>query len=246
MKILMADDDRISRVLMQRILEADGDHTLTMVNDGEEAWQKLLTSPEPFDVCLFDIMMPRLDGLALIRLMRSDNRFVSTPVILCTSINDRTTVRKAALLSVTQYIVKPYTRENVLVKIHQIQSNAVDPRSIEDSATVCTRLGVDAATYRTLLEGIVQEACESMERLQTVRSPADKQALLGRINGLKGSALSLGARALATQLRALEETLERIEVRDGLALSASEKIIVAVTFHEIAILRKHLQRLPPV
>jgi CheY-like chemotaxis protein len=246
MKILMADDDRISRVLMQRILEADGGHTLTMVNDGEEAWQKLLASPEPFDVCLFDIMMPRLDGLALITLMRSDNRFVSTPVILCTSINDRTTVRKAALLSVTQYIVKPYTRENVLGKIHQIQNNVADPRSIEDSATVCTRLGVDAATYRTLLEGIVQEACESMERLQTVRSPTDKQALLGQINGLKGSALSLGARALATQLRALEETLERIEVRDRLALSASEKIIVAVTFHEVAILRKHLQRLPPV
>jgi CheY-like chemotaxis protein len=34
MKILIAEDDRISRLLMQRILEADGGHALTMANDG--------------------------------------------------------------------------------------------------------------------------------------------------------------------------------------------------------------------
>jgi CheY-like chemotaxis protein len=71
MKILIAEDDRISRLLMQRILEADGGHALTMANDGEEAWQQLLASPEPFDVCLLDIMMPRLDGLGLIARMRA-------------------------------------------------------------------------------------------------------------------------------------------------------------------------------
>ena len=245
MKILIAEDDRISRLLMQRILEADGGHTLTTVNDGEEAWQQLLASPEPFDVCLLDIMMPRLDGLGLITRMRADPRFKALPIILCTALNDRTTVQKAVLLSVTQYIVKPYTRANVVEKIHLVRSNISGHRSLEDSSVVCARLGVDSETYRTLLESLVVDAIEWTELLLTTRSLAGQQALLVRLNGMKGSALSLGARGLAAQLRVAEETLEKTEAKDREKFGPPDNLATVVK-HEIDVLQKYLQAPPRV
>jgi CheY-like chemotaxis protein len=244
MKILIAEDDRISRLLIQRILEADGGHALTMVNDGEEAWQQLLASPEPFDVCLLDIMMPRLDGLGLITRMRADSRFKALPVILCTALNDRTTVQKAVLLSVTQYIVKPYTRANVVEKIHLVHSNISGHRSLEDASVVCARLGVDSETYRMLLGSLVEDATEWTELLQTTRSLAGQQSLLVRLNGLKGSALSLGARGLAAQLRVAEETLDKTEAKDREKFGPPDNLAAEVK-HEIEVLQKHLE-VPPV
>jgi CheY-like chemotaxis protein len=243
MKILIADDDRISRLLIQRILESDGGHSLTVANDGEEAWQQLLASPEPFDVCMLDIMMPRLDGLGLITRMRANSRFKNLPVILCTALNDRTTVQKAVLLSVTQYIVKPYTRANVVEKVHLVHSSMAGHQSLEEGSVVCARLGVDSETYRTLMESLLEDAREWTELLLSTRSLAGQQALLVRLNGLKGSALSLGARDLATQLRVAEETLEKTEAKDREKFGPPDNLVADVK-REIEVLQKHLQAPP--
>jgi CheY-like chemotaxis protein len=245
MKILIAEDDRISRLLMQRILEADGNHSLTMASDGEEAWEQLNAASEPFDVCLLDIMMPRLDGLGLITRMRNTHKFKSTPIILCTALNDRTTVQKAALLSVSQYIVKPYTRANVVEKIHLVHSNLAGTRSIEESGVVCARLGVDPEMYRVLMESMVQDVTEWAELLQTTRSPAGQQTLLVKLNGLKGSALSLGARTLAAQLRTAEEVLEKTDPKERERFGPPDSLAPAIK-REIDILRKHVEGLPHV
>jgi CheY-like chemotaxis protein len=245
MKILIAEDDRISRLLIQRILEADSSHSLTMVNDGEEAWDQLNSSSEPFDVCLLDIMMPRLDGLGLITRMRNTYRFKATPVILCTALNDRNTVQRAALLSVSQYIVKPYTRANVVEKIHLINSNLTGARAIEDSGVVCARLGVDPDMYRTLLESLVQDMNEWLELLQTTRSLSGQQAVLVKLNGLKGSALSMGARTLAAQLRTAEETLDKTDPKEREQYGPPDGLAPGIR-REIDLLQEFVEKLPPV
>lgn len=240
MRILIAEDDRISRLLIQRILEADGGHELTIASDGEEAWDQLLHSPEPFDVCLLDIMMPRLDGLGLIARMHADPRFKTLPIILCTALNDRSTVQKAVLLSVNQYIVKPYTRANVVEKIHLIHANATGTRSIEDGSIVCARLGVDSETYQMLMESLAQDAAEWLELLLSTRSLAGQQMLLVRLNGLKGSALSLGARTMAAQLRTAEETLEKTGAKEQEKFGPTDNLVGAIK-EEIDGLKKFLQ-----
>jgi len=111
--------------------------------------------------------------------------------------------------------VKPYTRANVVEKIHLVHSNISGHRSLEEASVVCARLGVDSETYRMLLGSLVDDAIEWTELLQTTRSLAGQQALLVRLNGLKGSALSLGARGLAAQLRVAEETLDKTRPRTG-------------------------------
>ncbi len=244
MKILIAEDDRISQLLIQLILEADGGHTLTIVSDGEEAWQKLLGATEPFDLCLLDIRMPRLDGLGLVTRMRADEHLKAIPVILCTAFNDRTTVQKAALLSVSQYIVKPYTRANIIEKIHLVHGHAAGAQPLEDSNVVCARLGVDTGTYRKLLESLVQAAAEWTQHFVVAEGPAGRQGLQLQLNGLKGSALSLGARGLAAQFRVAEEILERTGPKDREKPALPDNVVAAIK-GEIDVLQKHLQGSAP-
>lgn len=149
-------------------------------------------------------------------------------------------MQKAVLLSVTQYIVKPYTRANVVEKIHLVHANVAGTRSIEESSVVCARLGVDSETYRTLMESLLQDATEWTELLLGTRSLAGQQTLLVRLNGLKGSALSLGARTMAAQLRTAEETLEKIEAKDQEKFGPPDNLVAAIK-HEIEVLQKYLQ-----
>jgi len=213
MKILIAEDDRISRLLIQRILEADSSHSLTMVNDGEEAWDQLNSSSEPFDVCLLDIMMPRLDGLGLITRMRNTYRFKATPVILCTALNDRNTVQRAALLSVSQYIVKPSRGKR----------RGEDPPDQQQPHRRARNRG-QRCRLRAPWRGpghvpdIAGESGAGHERMARTSSndeePFRQQAVLVKLNGLKGSALSMGARTLAAQLRTAEETLDKTDPKE--------------------------------
>jgi len=71
-----------------------------------------------------------------------------------------------------------------------------------------------------------------------------QQALLVRLNGLKGSALSLGARGLAAQLRVAEETLDKTEAKDRERFGPPDSLAAEVK-HEIEVLQKHLE-VPPV
>ena len=67
LRILLADDTRISQLVAKTVLENVGHH-VTLAEDGELAWELLLTEG-PFDLLLTDIQMPKLDGSALIAMV---------------------------------------------------------------------------------------------------------------------------------------------------------------------------------
>src|SRR5438445_12053356 len=71
MKVLIAEDDPISRHLLQRTLEQWGYEVVT-ANDGEEAWR--LFEPADFPLVISDWVMPDVDGLELVRRIRSASR----------------------------------------------------------------------------------------------------------------------------------------------------------------------------
>jgi two-component system chemotaxis response regulator CheY len=227
MHILVADDDKVSRELLRRILESTGSHTVTLATDGEEAWWLLRDVARHFDLCILDIMMPRADGLDLVERMRTTEWLKDTPVILCSSANDRPTVERAALLSVNHYIVKPYTKAIVLEKVHLVETKIVPQDPLEDRTVVCDRLGVDAETCRTLLESLVTDVQDWLANARRAPGPAEVQRLAVRANGLKGACLSLGAPRLAHQLREVETVFtspEKLGLPDSFAPTQSELI----------------------
>lgn len=207
MHILVAEDDNVSRELLRRMLESSPGISLELTGDGEQAWQLLSDSSRHFDACVMDIQMPGLDGLELVTRIRGEPRLAQLPVILCTAANDRATVERAAGLSVSGYIVKPYTRERVLERIQRIGAGQAGP--LGNTAEVCRRLGIDLETHRALLQATLADIREWIGRLRSGPSPAELEKLLVRASGLKGACLSLGASIAAQRLGRIQSALDQ-------------------------------------
>ena len=112
MRILIAEDEKSLNRILAKQLKAAG-YSVDCAFDGEEA-DDFLFSGE-YDAAVFDIMMPRLDGISLVKKMR--NRGDSTPVLFLTardSIEDRVTGLDTGA---DDYLVKPFAIEELLARL---------------------------------------------------------------------------------------------------------------------------------
>lgn len=101
MRILIADDDEAGSEPLCACLEGDG-HVVMHATDGEVALEHLLS--EPFDVAIFDLDMPRMDGATLVREIRE--RSIELPIILASGNGN---VRRIAReLGIRHALLKPF------------------------------------------------------------------------------------------------------------------------------------------
>lgn len=121
MKILIVDDDALSRDILTKFVALAGDHQITVVTGGEEAWTLLDDPSRYFDVVFLDLVMPKPDGFEVLQRIRNQPTLASVEVILCTGSNDRATIAKAIKLGARHYIVKPCTDAVIAAKLNQIR-----------------------------------------------------------------------------------------------------------------------------
>jgi two-component system chemotaxis response regulator CheY len=88
MKILIAEDDRVSRIVLSELLTKSG-HEVTAVENGQMAWD--LYASQPMPMLISDWMMPSMDGLQLCRRIRAEKRAGYTYIILLTALLVRPT-----------------------------------------------------------------------------------------------------------------------------------------------------------
>ena len=81
MKILIAEDDRVARLLLKSTLESFG-HEVVETDNGATAWEQY--SKEHYRLLIVDWMMPQLDGLELCRAVRAEHRSIYTYIIMLT------------------------------------------------------------------------------------------------------------------------------------------------------------------
>jgi CheY-like chemotaxis protein len=124
MKILIADDDPVSRTVLAKIISSQEEHQTTVAEDGRAAWALLDDPSRSFDVVFLDISMPKMDGFELLKRIKASPLLKSTEVVLCTGSNDRASVVKAVGMGAKHYIVKPCNQEVVLAKLKQLQPAA--------------------------------------------------------------------------------------------------------------------------
>jgi len=101
-RVLVADDDPTTRLLMQAAL-GGGDFVLTLVDNGNAALAEF--EQAPFDIALLDVEMPGLDGFAVCSAIRQSYG-AGFPVVLVTGRSDPAFVERAGQLSAS-YIAKP-------------------------------------------------------------------------------------------------------------------------------------------
>ncbi len=102
-RILYAEDSTFYAQLVKNYLEAAG-YEVEIAEDGQAAWEKL--QQESFDLLITDIEMPRMNGLELVKRVRSDERFKELPIMVLTSLSGEEIYRKAKEAGADEFQVK--------------------------------------------------------------------------------------------------------------------------------------------
>lgn len=103
--VLIAEDSDFFRTQILRLVESVGYNALT-ASDGQSAWELLTEHSDEVSVVATDVEMPRMDGLALTRMIRADSRFASLPIIALSSLAGEEEIARGVAAGVTEYQVK--------------------------------------------------------------------------------------------------------------------------------------------
>lgn len=115
LKILLAEDDLNLGMLLVDYLETEG-FDVKLCKDGELALK--VFQGNAFDLCLLDVMMPKLDGFSLAKEMRTKNKKI--PVIFITARSLKEDKLTGYDLGADDYITKPFDEEELLWKIKAV------------------------------------------------------------------------------------------------------------------------------
>ncbi|RHW16413.1 DNA-binding response regulator [Sphingomonas gilva] len=152
--IALVDDDRNILTSVSIALQAEG--FLTRVySDGETALKALLENPA--DLAVFDIKMPRMDGLELLRRLREKS---ALPVIFLTSKDDELDEALGLAMGADDYIAKPFSQRLLIARIRAILRRTDAARSSDEGAEEGQpqpiergRLAMDPARHRVTWGG---------------------------------------------------------------------------------------------
>jgi two-component system, chemotaxis family, chemotaxis protein CheY len=116
MRILLVDDSNTMRRIVQNQIKAAGFNDIVEATNGEEGLA-LLASSMPVDLIVLDINMPVLDGMAMLRKVRAEPKYNNVKIVMVTSESEKTKVMDAIAAGANDYLVKPFTTENLLKKL---------------------------------------------------------------------------------------------------------------------------------
>jgi two-component system, chemotaxis family, chemotaxis protein CheY len=140
MQVMVVDDDVVSRLALIDLMSRAGFLDILEFSDGQPAWEYLQTSPTPV-LCCCDVRMPNMSGIELLQLIRQDKILVDLPFILVTSGSERDIVKKAIILGVSSYIVKPFNRNSATEKLFDV-FNKVGKKIAEKPDATILRLSI--------------------------------------------------------------------------------------------------------
>lgn len=131
-RILIVDDMPTLRDLLKAYLRRMGFRDITEANDGRDAYQLMVASKasgSPFELVISDWNMPNMDGLELLKVVRSLNEWKNLPFLLLTTESEKAKVLEAVLAQVSNYIVKPIDEETLHDKLKKVWDKYHPPKS---------------------------------------------------------------------------------------------------------------------
>lgn len=116
LKVMVIDDSKTIRRTAETLLKKEGCDVIT-ANDGFEALSKI-ADHHP-QIIFVDIMMPRLDGYQTCALIKHNQKYKDTPVIMLSSKDGLFDRARGRIVGSEQYLTKPFTKEELLGAIEQ-------------------------------------------------------------------------------------------------------------------------------
>ena len=112
MKVLIAEDEVEVLDIMEKKVKAEG-YDVFAAKDGEEAWE-LIKKEDP-DIVLLDLMMPKMDGLEVLKNLRENPPSDKwQPVIIVSALGELENIKKGFSMDADHYITKPCGMEDIV------------------------------------------------------------------------------------------------------------------------------------
>lgn len=112
---LVADDSAVARKVASRSLSMEGIQVIE-VEDGQQAYEVISRKRYELDIVITDLIMPRMDGMQLCTRIRGELDMPDIPIIVLTGVPDLSEILKVFKAGATDYLVKPYTKEELLAR----------------------------------------------------------------------------------------------------------------------------------
>ena len=123
MKVLLIEDDKFLRTVLEKKLLAEGFKVISAV-DGDEALEKII-SDKP-DIILLDIILPKKSGFLVLENIKKDPEFRKLPVIIISNLGQEEDIQKGLLLGAIEYFVKAkISLDDVVKKIKEYAGSPV-------------------------------------------------------------------------------------------------------------------------
>ena len=180
-RVLIAEDEALIRLDLREMLVEEGYDVCGEAGDGEAA-VKLAQELKP-DLCIFDIKMPIMDGLAAAEKIATDR---IAPVVILTAFSQRDLVEQARTAGAMAYLVKPFQKSDLVPAIEIALSRFAEMRALEaEVANLSDRLETRKLVERA--KGMLMAAfgmtepdafkwiqCGAMDNRLTMKQVAEK------------------------------------------------------------------------
>ncbi len=119
MRVLLIDDSTTMRKIQRRALGTLNIENIDEASNGKEGLEKLQAENYSYNLVLLDMNMPEMGGMEVLKAVRADANSKGIPIIMCTSVADKEQVMEAIKSGASNYVVKPFTPEDLQKKIQK-------------------------------------------------------------------------------------------------------------------------------
>jgi DNA-binding response OmpR family regulator len=130
-RILVAEDDQNLGALITEYIESEG-FSVTLCKDGQQALQAYRAGM--FDLCLLDVMMPKMDGFTLAKAIREQSSQI--PILFITARSMKEDKSKGYALGADDYITKPFDEEELIWKIRAMVRRMETPANVVEEEII--------------------------------------------------------------------------------------------------------------
>jgi CheY-like chemotaxis protein/HPt (histidine-containing phosphotransfer) domain-containing protein len=216
LRVLLAEDNAVSRLVATRILE-NGGHRVVAVENGREALAAL--ERDDYDLVLMDVQMPEMDGFEATQAVRArEGGTRHTPVVGLTAHAMKGDRERCLEAGMDDYLSKPVKPDDLLAMLQRLTAARAAPRwaGRDTSAPLWRTASVNAdrlmaacrgdeAMAREVVGVFLEWAPAHLDALGQALSTADSEAAAREAHALRGAAANVGADGLVTGLADLEQ-----------------------------------------
>lgn len=163
-RILIAEDNQSMRIIMETMLSGLGFDNQVSVINGQNAWEKIQEGD--IDIFLCDLMMPEINGLEILNMIRESKEYFNLPFVMVTGVDSKCEFMKTVRAEVDHYIIKPFNAQKLGEMLDKIIRSITKPTNYEKA--------IFAGKYY-LLNNELEKSLQSFEiavKVKTDSAPA--------------------------------------------------------------------------